>query len=69
MKIIVHTDDPDLMHYAMLAVKTCIGADYAQCGHTFGKPIVAEAFTKRRKTGWTVWVNRPASLEKLEAVQ
>jgi hypothetical protein len=59
MNIIVHTDDPADLVYAARAVQTCIDAGWDQCGHTFGKPVKVEAFTKRRKSGWTVWMQKP----------
>jgi hypothetical protein len=60
MNIIVHTDDPADLIYAYRAIKDSIANSHDQCAYAFGQPEKMSAFTKRRKSGWTVWMQKPA---------
>ncbi len=57
MTIIIHTDDPDDLIFAMKAIKDCAAYPLDACGYHFDNGVQAQA--KRRKTGWTVWMRKP----------
>jgi hypothetical protein len=67
MRIIVHTDDPDDMVYAMRAVKTSIEKGYKDCGYGYGNPERTAVYVRANQTGWTAYVTRSAAqVEKPE---